>query len=202
MVQQHVVKYHEARDWIRQQDQSQLTYRALLSHFKMLEAHCKQYQKAKERGHADLASITAATSSLHIAFPGQNLAAKSVGTPIQMVNVQLKVNSAMHVEAITTTLCCASKRDAGKTSNKEALSPASATTAVDVIPATPHIGTASDVIALLAIPGPHPTAPHIVLPMVHPLGAPHIPKGTLYPTDTTRCYRCHTSRQHHYWQPS
>ena len=66
VVLQHAVKYHEARDWIRQQDQSQLTYLALLSHCKMLEAHCEQYQKAKERGCADLASITAATSSLHI----------------------------------------------------------------------------------------------------------------------------------------
>ena len=66
MVLQHVVKYHEARDWIRLQDQSQLTYQALLSHCKMLEAHCEQYQKAKERGHVNLASITAATSSLHI----------------------------------------------------------------------------------------------------------------------------------------
>ena len=66
MVLQHAVKYHEARDWIRQQDQSQLTYLALLSHCKMLEANCKQYQKPKERGCADLASITAATSSLHL----------------------------------------------------------------------------------------------------------------------------------------
>ena len=37
MVLWHVVKYHEARDWIRQQDQSQLTYQAPLSHCKMLE---------------------------------------------------------------------------------------------------------------------------------------------------------------------
>ena len=66
MVLQHAVKYHEARDWNWLQDQSQLTYQAFLSHCKMLEAHCEQYQKAKERGYADLASITAATSSLHI----------------------------------------------------------------------------------------------------------------------------------------
>ena len=66
MVLQHVVKYHEARDWIRQQDQSLLTYQVLLSHCKMPKACCVQYQKAKERGHADLASITAATSSLHL----------------------------------------------------------------------------------------------------------------------------------------
>ena len=66
VVLQHAVKYHEARDWIRQQDQSQLMHQALLLHCKMLEALCEQYQKAKERGHADLASITATTSSLHI----------------------------------------------------------------------------------------------------------------------------------------
>ena len=66
MVLQHAVKYHEARDWIRQQDQSQLTYQALLSHCKMLQVQCEQYQNAKRRGHANLASITAATSSLHL----------------------------------------------------------------------------------------------------------------------------------------
>ena len=32
----------------------------------MLESWCEQFQKAKERDHADLASITAATSSLHL----------------------------------------------------------------------------------------------------------------------------------------
>ena len=36
MVLQHAVRYHEARDWIRHQDQSQLMYQALLSHCKML----------------------------------------------------------------------------------------------------------------------------------------------------------------------
>ena len=66
MVLQHAVKYHETRDWIRQQNQPQVTYQALLSHCEMLEAPCKQYQKAKERSHADVASITAVTSSLHL----------------------------------------------------------------------------------------------------------------------------------------
>ena len=66
VVLQHTVRYHEARAWIRQQDQSQLMYQALLLHCKMLEARCEQYQKAKESSRADLASITAATSSLHI----------------------------------------------------------------------------------------------------------------------------------------
>ena len=66
MVLQHAVQYHEARDWIRQQDQSQLTYQALLSHCKLLQQPCEQYQKARERGCADLASITtASTSSIH-----------------------------------------------------------------------------------------------------------------------------------------
>ena len=66
MVLQHAVCYHEARDWIRQQDQSQLTYQALLSHWKLLESCCEQFQKARDRGHADLASITTATaSSIH-----------------------------------------------------------------------------------------------------------------------------------------
>ena len=50
MVLQHNVRYHEARDWIRHQDQSQLTYQALLSHCKMLKSWCEQFQKAKERG--------------------------------------------------------------------------------------------------------------------------------------------------------
>ena len=87
--------------------------------------------------------------------PGQNLAAISVGTHIQMVNVQQKVNSATHVEAITTTLHCVSKRDAGKTrSSEEAISPTSAATAVDIVPAAPHVGTAAEVIACVAIPGP------------------------------------------------
>ena len=66
MVLQHAVRYHGARDWIRHQDLSQLSYQALLSHCKMLESWCEQFQKAKERGHANLASITATTSSLHM----------------------------------------------------------------------------------------------------------------------------------------
>ena len=66
MVLQHAVHYHKARDWIRHQDQSQLTYQALLSHSKLLESCCEQYQKARKRGHANLISITSATaSSIH-----------------------------------------------------------------------------------------------------------------------------------------
>ena len=66
MVLQHAVCYHEARDWIRQQDQSQLTYKALLSHCKLLEPSCEMYQKARERGCANIASIiVASASSIH-----------------------------------------------------------------------------------------------------------------------------------------
>ena len=119
--------------------------------------------------------------------PVPSLAAISVGAAIQMVNVQLKVNSAMNMEAITTTLHYASKGDAGKTtSSEEALSPANAATAMDAIPAAPHVGTGAEVIACIAIPGPHPAAPHIVLPVVHHLGTPNVPKGALHPTGTTR----------------
>ena len=60
---QHAVCFHEARDWICQQGQSKLTYQPLLSHCKLLESRCKQYQKARERGWADLKSISAATAS-------------------------------------------------------------------------------------------------------------------------------------------
>ena len=55
MVFQYAVWYHEAGDWIRQQYQFQITYQSLLSHCKLLESRCEQYQKARERGHANLA---------------------------------------------------------------------------------------------------------------------------------------------------
>ena len=190
MILQHAVKYHEARDWIRLQDQSQLMYQALLSHCKMLEAHCEQYQKAKERGHANLASISTATSSLHIdAMSRSQPSCYKCGYPIPMVNVQLKVNSAMCAVAITTTLHCAKRRDTGnpgKISSREALSPASATPAMDAATATPHIGTTTAAIASTVIPGPLPAALPIVLPVVHPLGTPPVPKGALHPTGTSR----------------
>ena len=43
MVLQHAVRYHQARDWIRHQDQSQLTYQTLLSYCKMLKSWCEQF---------------------------------------------------------------------------------------------------------------------------------------------------------------
>ena len=64
----HAIRYHEARDWIRLQNQSTLTYQLLLNHCKLLEQRCEQYQKAQLRGRAELTTITAAssvTSSVH-----------------------------------------------------------------------------------------------------------------------------------------
>ena len=58
---QHAVKFYEARDWIRLQDQTQLTYSALLQHCKTLKQCCKQFQKAKLWGHAELTTLSAAT---------------------------------------------------------------------------------------------------------------------------------------------
>ena len=50
MLLQHAVGFHEARDWIYLQDQSQLTYASLLQHCKTLEQRCEQYQKAQNQG--------------------------------------------------------------------------------------------------------------------------------------------------------
>ena len=47
MLLQHAVKYQEAHDWIRLQDQ---TYTSLLQHCKLLEQCCEQFQKAQARG--------------------------------------------------------------------------------------------------------------------------------------------------------
>ena len=54
MLLQDTVKFHEARDWIRLQDKSQLTYITLLQHCKTLKQCCKQFQKAQTKGHAKL----------------------------------------------------------------------------------------------------------------------------------------------------
>ena len=61
MVLQHAVQYHEVRDWIWLQDQSQLTYQSLLAQCKLLESQCEQYQKAQERGQTGLTTITTVT---------------------------------------------------------------------------------------------------------------------------------------------
>ena len=115
-------------------------------------------------------------------------AARSVGTPIQKVNALPKVCNVMHAMVLIILLLCAKRRDAGNPgkSSREALSPASTIPAMDIIPAAPHIGTTAEAIVHTVIPGPLPTALHVVLYVAHPLGAPHIPKGAQHPTGTTR----------------
>ena len=57
-----------ARDWIRLQNQSQLTYTTLLQHSKILEQCCEQFQKAQLKGCAELTTLSVATataSSVH-----------------------------------------------------------------------------------------------------------------------------------------
>ena len=68
MLLQHAVRFHQARDWIRLQVQSQLTYTSLLQHYKTLEQCCEQFQKAQVKGWVELTTLSAATatsSSVH-----------------------------------------------------------------------------------------------------------------------------------------
>ena len=60
---QHAIIYHGARDWTHLQNQSTLTYDKLLFHCRMPETWCKQFQKAKGKGHTELTTITKATWS-------------------------------------------------------------------------------------------------------------------------------------------
>ena len=93
-------------------------------------------------------------------------AAISVGTPIQKVNVQQKVCSVMRAVVLIILLLCAKGRDTGNPgkSSREALCPTNTIPAMDIIPATPHIGTATEAIAHTVIPGPLPIALHVFLP--------------------------------------
>ena len=64
MVLQHAAWYCKVQDWIHQEDQYQLTYQALLSQCQFLESCCEVFQKAKEKGHVELTSLSTA-SSIH-----------------------------------------------------------------------------------------------------------------------------------------
>ena len=67
MLLQHAVKYDEAQKWIHLQDQQQLTHQSLPTHCKLLESHCEQFEKAMEKGCAELTTLSAASStSLYI----------------------------------------------------------------------------------------------------------------------------------------
>ena len=61
MLLQHAALYHKVRDWIRQQNQQDLTYTSLLKLCELLQFQCEQYQKAQEKGHANLTKIKAAS---------------------------------------------------------------------------------------------------------------------------------------------
>ena len=52
MILAHAVIFHKARDWLRLQDQSTLTYQSLLQQIKLIEQRCKQCQKAQMKGRA------------------------------------------------------------------------------------------------------------------------------------------------------
>ena len=67
MLLQHAIRYHEACDWIRHQDPATLTYKTLLQHCKQLEQGCKHFQKAQQKGRAELTSLGTAktTNTIH-----------------------------------------------------------------------------------------------------------------------------------------
>ena len=185
MVLQHAVKHHEARDWIRLQDQSQLMYQALLSHCKMLEACCEQYQKAKERGHTNLASITSATSSLHIDPMSRSPNCCKCGYSHPNGKCPAKGQQCFTCGGFNhyTVLCQKKKgcRQSRQNKQQRGSKPSKHYSSHGHHTSCPPAGTTAEAIACTVIPGPLPTAPHIVLPMAHPLGAPPIPKGTLPP---------------------
>ena len=114
IVLQHAVWCHKARDWIWLQDQSQPTCKALLTHCQLFEACCKQYQKAKEKGWADITSITAVTttaSSIHTDALSTFPWCTKCGYFHPLTNVWLWNKSAIHVAAgITTPPCDNAKR--------------------------------------------------------------------------------------------
>ena len=63
MLLQHAIRYHEAHDWIRQQEPDTLTYKTLLQHCKNLEQRCKHFTKAQQKGRAELTSLHTATTT-------------------------------------------------------------------------------------------------------------------------------------------
>ena len=66
MLLQHAIRYHEACDWIRQ-DPATLAYKTLLQHCKHLEQCCEDFQKAQQKGRAELTSLGTAvtTNTIH-----------------------------------------------------------------------------------------------------------------------------------------
>ena len=116
MLLQHAVKYHKARDWIRLQDQTQLTYTSLLQHCKLLEQHCEQFQKAQARGRAELTTLSAATattSSIHQMQSPLTISVANVDISTPEVTAQQQAKSVITAMAEATIQLCAS--DPGRT---------------------------------------------------------------------------------------
>ena len=188
VVLQHAVKYHEARDWIRQQDQSQLMYQALLLHCKMLEAHCEQYQKAKERGCTDLASITTATSSLHIGVMSKSPSCYKCGYSHPNAKCPAKglqcyaCNGFNHFTVLCQKKGCRQPRQKQQRGSKPNKCYTSHGCHTSHSPHRHHHRS-------------HSSCSHSRTPSCSPshspthgasLGAPHVPKGVQHPTGTTR----------------
>ena len=109
-----MVRFHEAWDWIWLKDQSQPTYKALLIHCQLLNPQCKQYQKDKENGWAELTSLSTVTSlasSIHqdaiMTFPK----CSNCGYSQHQASAQLMTKSAPTVVARTAKLPCVDKTE-------------------------------------------------------------------------------------------
>ena len=167
MVLQHAVRYHEARDWKRQQDQSQLTYQSLLSHCKLLETRCKQYQKRRERGCTNLASITVLQHPPFIPMtlqPHPTPSATNVAILIPLPSAQHMDNNAMHVAAPTISLHSANREDGDSLANR-------CCTKVTALPREVTASTADAASATLPA-GTTTRAPAIAHPIVLPTAQP------------------------------
>ena len=99
-------------DWIWLQDQSQLTYKALLSHCQLLKSQYVQYQEAKEKGWTELTSLTALTSSassIHQDTQSTFPKCSKCGYSHLQINAQLKAKNVSAVASKITTLSCVRK---------------------------------------------------------------------------------------------
>ena len=149
----------------------------------MLEAHCEQYQKAKERGHTYLASITATTSSLHLdAITKSKLCCNKCG--YSHPNGKCQQCYACGGYNHYTALC----QQRGCRQNKQCrgFKPSKCSYS--------HGCHSSHSPCRYGCKG-HSSHSHSRTPshspscsptVAHHLGTPHIPKGTLHPTGTTR----------------
>ena len=109
MLPQHAVRYHKANDCIWLQDQQQPTYQSLFPHCQLLKTWCEQFHKAKEKGQANLTSLTAATassSSIHQDTLTAHPKCPKCDYPTPRTNAQPTVKSATIAVACITTQPC------------------------------------------------------------------------------------------------